>query len=215
MNAAPRAGSGPTLTRAAALTWLVLISAATVVNHVALSRLAEQAADVPHESRVMSLEERLSGLELQIQQQGQQPAALAQAQYAADRQQLEQRLAAIEQSVSDRLPVEGLQPLEARIAQLEARQARARAAPATPARSPAPPASEPRPAEPPFTVTAMELRAGERFVSILPTGAATVGQARLLRAGESEAGWLLEAIDGRVAVFRNGSDVRRLTPSRD
>ncbi|THF64845.1 hypothetical protein E6C76_12480 [Pseudothauera nasutitermitis] len=215
MNTVPRAGARPTLMRAAALTWLVLISAATVVNHVALSRLAEQTADAPHASRVMSLEERLSGLEQQIQQQGQQPPALAQAQYAADRQRLEQRLAAIEQAVGERLPLEGLQPLEARIAKLEARQERARTAPAAASRPRAPQASAPKPTEPPFTVTALELRGGERFVSILPTGAAAVGQARLLRTGESEAGWLLEAIDGRVAVFRNGSEVRRLAPSRD
>ncbi|VFR32153.1 Methyl-accepting chemotaxis protein [plant metagenome] len=201
--------------RAAGLTWLVLISAATVVNHVALSRLAEQTADAPEEARVQALEERLSGLEQHIQQQGQQPAALAQSQYASDRQRLEQRLATIEQSVDGRLPAEALQPLETRVAQLEARQERARAAPSAPARPRAPQASAPKPADPPFTVTAMELRGGERFVSILPTGAAAVGQARLLRAGESEAGWQLEAIDGRVAVFRNGSDVRRLAPPRD
>ena len=57
----------------------------------------------------------------------------------------------------------------------------------------------------------VELRAGERFLSILPTDAAALAQARLLRAGETEAGWRLEVMEDGAAVFRHGDEVRRLT----
>lgn len=57
----------------------------------------------------------------------------------------------------------------------------------------------------------VELRAGERFLSILPADSAALAQARLLRAGETEAGWRLEVIEDGTAVFRHGDEVRRLT----
>ncbi|MCY1463692.1 hypothetical protein D9M71_816240 [compost metagenome] len=55
-----------------------------------------------------------------------------------------------------------------------------------------------------------ELRAGEPFLSILPAAADALAQVRLLRPGETEAGWHLEAIETNTAVFRHGADSRRL-----
>ncbi|MBV6791557.1 hypothetical protein [Xanthomonas euvesicatoria] len=208
-------GSAPrhaTLLRVAVITWGVLISAAALVNVVALTKLSEQAQASAPSSHVAALEGRLSELGQRIEQARQQPAALPQARYDTDRTALEQRLAAIEQALDARLPADSLQPLQARIEQLEARLA-ARPAPTASVRPRAP--AKPKPVEPPFQVIGTELRAGERFVSILRVGAGTLAQARLLRLGEDEAGWRLEAIDGATAVFRNGDRTHRLpVPAR-
>lgn len=198
--------------RAAVITWLLLISAATLVDHVVLSRLSEQAEGNAQGAQVAALESRLAELNQQIEQERQQPAALPQARYDADRQALEQRLASVEQAMGERLS-EGLLPLQRHIDQLEARLNKARQAAPTQALPRPSPAPKPKAAEPPpFRVLGLEIRGGERFVSILPAGAEALSQARLLRAGESEAGWLLESIDGRVAVFRSGNEVQRLAP---
>jgi hypothetical protein len=59
-------------------------------------------------------------------------------------------------------------------------------------------------------VIGAELRAGERFLAILPSASSALTQVRLLRPGETEAGWHLESIEGSSALFRHGDDTRRL-----
>lgn len=199
----------PMLMRAVAATCLVLISAAVVINHVTLSNLAEQARAKASSTQVRHLEERLIELTRQVSEQGQQqPTPLPQARYETERQALEQRLASLEQALNERPTTNDWLPLQSRIEQLETR-------PVISQPSSTPPVSRPRrvspkTVEPPFQVTGIELRAGERFLSILPTGATTLTQAHLLRPGETKAGWRLDAIEDGIAVFQNGNQTRRL-----
>ncbi|CAB3647923.1 hypothetical protein [Achromobacter pestifer] len=214
--------SRATLVRAAAATWLLLISIAVIINHVALTRLSEQAEGSVQVSQMTALQSRMAELGQQIDHDREQPAAVTQAGYDADRQGLEQRLASIEQAVGDRLPADGLVPLEqrldqlvARLDQLQSRQAKAKPDAPAPARAratPAPKAKAPEP--PPFTVLGVEMRGGERFVSILPVDKAAFSEARLLHPGESEDGWLLESVEAGLAVFRQGTEVHRLAVER-
>lgn len=200
------------LQRVVATTWVLLVSAATVVNVVALVKLAEQAEASAPSARVAALEGRLAELVQRLEQARQQPAALPQARYDTERRALDQRLAAMEHTLGERLAADSLQPLQDRIEQVEVRLA-TRSAAAAKARPRAP--ARPKPAEPPFQVIGAELRAGERFLSILPAGPAALAQARLLRLSEEEAGWRLEAIDGATAVFRHGDEAHRLAvPAR-
>lgn len=203
-TAQPRRG---TLLRVAAVTWVLLISAGVVINHVALTKLADQDEASAVSTRIAGLEHRLAELSQDTEQVRTQPAALPQSRYDADREAFDRRLSALEQTLGEPAAADALQPLQARIEQLEARIA-ARAAPRAPvARSVAP-------AEPPFRVAGVELRAGERFLSILPVEGDALGQVRLLRPGEEEAGWRLTAIEGDIAVFQHGTDNRRLTVPR-
>ena len=63
-------------------------------------------------------------------------------------------------------------------------------------------AAKPKVPEPPFNVVGLELRGGERFVSIASHGAVTLTDLRLLREGESIGAWQLQAIDAHAVVFR-------------
>lgn len=199
-----------TLLRVAAATWLLLISAVVVIDHVILSTRADRTEDAVPAMQLSELEAQLAELAREIEQQRQGPAALRWERYESERVALDQRLAALEQALNDR-PTVDLEPLQTRIDRLEVRLANVRSAPTAASRPPVRAPARPRPIEPSFRVIGVELRAGERFLSILPTDAAALAQARLLRAGETETGWRLEVIEDGGAVFRHGDEVRRLT----
>ena len=199
-----------TLMRAATITWLLLISATVVIDHVALSGLTAQVETSAPGLQVAVLEKRLAELTQQVELTQQQPAALPQARYEAEHQALEMRLNALEQALGSRPTAENLLPLQARIEQLEMRLSAPRPTPAATARPRVSAPAKPKTTEPPFRVIGVELRAGERFLAILPSASSALTQVRLLRPGETEAGWHLESIEGSSALFRHGDDTRRL-----
>lgn len=173
------------LLQVAAATWLLLVSAAVVVNHVSLSRLAEDARASAPAIEVALLDSRLTELELLTDSTGHELEPLTQASLDTVRQALEERLARLEQADTE--------------------------PPAAPARRP-PPAEAARPAtvEPPFRLLDIELRAGERFLSIAPADSRSLAAVRVLRLGETESGWRLESLEGRTATFLFNGQARRL-----
>jgi len=198
------------LLRVAASTWLLLMSATVLIDHVSLSKLADQAETRAPGAQVAVLESRVTELWQTVEQLKQRPAPLPQANYQADRRALGLRLTEIEQALGERLTADSLQALQARVSQLEARSAPRltnRVAPSARATAPA----RSRPAEPTFQVIGAELRAGEHFLSILPADATALAHIRLLRTGEEEGGWRLDAIDGDTAVFQQTGETRRVS----
>lgn len=65
-------------------------------------------------------------------------------------------------------------------------------------------------ATPPFQVSGLELRGAERFLAIRPNGADGLSAIRLMRVGEAESGWQLEALEPQSALFRFEQNTRRL-----
>ncbi|TVO63302.1 hypothetical protein [Denitromonas ohlonensis] len=198
------------LLHVAAATWVLLVSATVVIDHVALSNLADESKDRTPAMRIAVLEGRLDDLAQQLDQHRQRPTALPQTRYESERRALDQRIAAVEAALGEHPTTDALQSLLARLERIEARLATARPTPSASVRPRAPTPVKPRPVEPAFRVIGVDLRAGERFVAILPTNTAALEQVRLLRPGEAEAGWRLEAIEGGTAVFRHGDETRRL-----
>lgn len=199
------------LLHVAAITWAVLISAAVIVNHVSLSGLTEQSNASAPSVQVAALENRVAELGQQVEQlQQQQPAALPQTRFEAERQAQGKRLASIEQALGERLTAESLDPLRTRIEQLEAQREKPRQAAPTPTRTRKTPPAKPKAAELPFKVIGPELRGGETFIAILPADSATPSSTRVLHPGETESGWRLETIEGRTAVFHHGAQVLRV-----
>ncbi|HEE4993077.1 TPA: hypothetical protein R7I52_004178 [Klebsiella pneumoniae] len=198
------------LLRVATITWALLISAGAVVNHVALSNLATQAGGSAQSTQVAALETQLAELGQQLEAQRQQPSTLTTAQFETERQAIDQRVSRIEQALGERLTAESLSPLQRRIEQLEARLAKAAQVAPTPTRTRKNQATKPKVAAPPFKVIGLEMRGGERFLSILPMGAAASPLTGVLRPGETEAGWRLETIEDHTAVFQNGGQVLRV-----
>ncbi|GKS83664.1 hypothetical protein AVMA1855_05950 [Acidovorax sp. SUPP1855] len=198
------------LLRAAAITALVLTSVIAVIDHVALSRLSERTSAGPRASQIASLENRLAELAQQIESVQQQPPAMTQADFEEARSAIAQRLAEVDQAIAERPPAPDLSPLQSRIEQLEERLNTSARAAMQPPPSPGAPPPPPKASVPPFQVIGSEVRGGERFLTILPQNASAPSQARVLRPGDVESGWRLEAIENRTAVWEHQGEVRRL-----
>ena len=197
------------LLKAAAMAWLLFISAAVIIDHVALSRLTDDIQSNTLEPRLTLLDHRLSELAQHVEDVLDQPEPVTPADIAVIHQALEARLADMEQAVSTHADIA---PLESRLDQFEARLQEARRTllpAASPLQRPAP--AKPIVTEPPFLVLSIELRGGERFLSIAPTDPQSLAEARVIRPGETVGGWLLEAINGNTVVFRVDCQARQLT----
>jgi len=200
------------LLKAAAMAWLLFISAAVIIDHVALSRLTDDIQSNTLEPRLTLLDHRLSELAQRVEDALDQPEPITSADLAAIYQPLEARLTDLEQVVSTHADIADIAPLESRLDQFEARLQQARRTPppaAPPVQRPAP--AKPIVTEPPFQVLSIELRGGERFLSIAPTDPQSLAETRVVRPGETVGGWLLEAINGNTAVFRVDGQARPLT----
>ena len=111
-----------TLLRVAAATWLLLISAVVVIDHVILSTRADRTEDAVPAMQLSEFEAQLAELAREIEQQRLGPAALRWERYESERVALDQRLAALEQALNDR-PTVDLESLQTRIDRLEVRLA--------------------------------------------------------------------------------------------
>lgn len=193
----------------AAAVWLLLTSTLAVVNSVGLTRLTEQAEASAQDAQVQALGLRLADLEQQVDADRRRPAPLGQAEFATAQQVLDERIARIEAAQSaDSLAID-LQTLQARVHGIETRLEKARKTTTVAARR-APEATKPAVPVPPFQVVGVELRGGERFLSVAPMAATSLGSVRLLREGDADGGWHLQSIEARTAVFRVDGQVQRL-----
>ncbi len=195
-------------------TWLSLISLVVIVDHVALSRLAEDSQANAQSARIAVLEQTLSEWGQRVDAIERRPEALTREGFVDVRRAIEERLARVEQSAADHAAANELALLKERVDRLEARVVSTRQAPtpqAAPTPRPAPAESaRPRIAEPPFRLLGAELRAGERFLSIAPAGSRSLTEVRVLRPGESLDGWRFDSLDARTAVFSFEGQVRQL-----
>lgn len=196
----PDGAGHPRWLKIAAGVWLVLVSAIAIVDSVGLSRLIEQSRSSAQDAQMQALATRISDLEHQAEAAKRQPKPVVQGDFDAARQALEERLAHVEQAQATDAHGDDIKALQARVGVLEARL-KSRALSATTSRKTAETA-KPKVPEPPFNVVGLELRGGERFVSIASRGATALTDLRLLREGESIGAWQLQAIDAHAVVFR-------------
>lgn len=193
----------------AAAVWLLLTSTLAVVNSVGLSRLSEQAEASAQDAQVQALGLRLAELEQQAEVDRRRPEPLSQAEFATAQQALDERITRIEAAQSAENLAIDLQTLQARVHGIENRLEKARQATAVSARR-SPEATKPAVPVPPFQVVGVELRGGERLLSVAPMAATSLGSVRLLREGDAESGWHLQSIEARAAVFRVDGQMQRL-----
>jgi len=195
-------------TKIAAGVWLALVSVLAIVNSVALSRLAEQDRSAAQDAHVQALVSRVGDLERQAEAAGRQPKAVAQADFEAARQALDARLAQLEQVQATQTPTGDLDALRSRVSEIEHRLKKATST-STASRSPVEP-TPPKVPEPPFKVLGVELRGGQRFLSVSAPNASSVLDVWLLREGDTAGAWHLQAIEPRAAVFRVDGQTQRI-----
>ena len=147
---------------------------------------------------MQALNTRVAELEQQAAASKNQPKPVTQPDFEAARKALDERLTQVEQAQAADAHAGDLQALQARMGDLEARMKRT-AAPA-----------KPKVPEPPFNVVGVELRGGERFLSVTAPKASSVLDVWLLREGDAVGAWHLLAIEARAAVFRVDGQTQRL-----
>ena len=198
-------------------TWILLISAITVADHVQFSRSINDRPASVDPARVARLERRVAALQGTVTALEHQPVPVRAAAYQAGEQAQNAQLSQIEDSLTDVVHTAGLTSLTRHVNQLRVEVWRLRhPLPPHPqsladARERIPSVSHRRIGEPPpFEVLGTELRGGEEFLAVAPRDAHSLSQARVLRAGESDGDWTLESIEGRTAVFKRGEQLRRM-----
>lgn len=190
----------PRWPKIAAAAWLLFVSVLAVVNSVGLSRLAEQSRTSVQDARVQAIATRIGDVEQQVGAIKGQPKPIPRTDFDSARQALEERLSHIEEAQSADARAGDVQTLQVRVGEIEARLKKAQRS-AVASRHAAE-AAKPQPLEPPFNVVGLELRGGERLLSIMMPGATSLSDLRLLREGDSAGAWQLQSIEAHTAAFR-------------
>jgi len=195
-------------------TWLIGLSAAVLVSFRMTPRLAQQDQLVAVQQQQRALDERLAALVENSQALRAQPPAATAATLQDTREALEARLAPLEQAMSTQVTAADLAALRTEIEQIRTRQTALQTPVAARPRTTQPTATPPQEQPIPFRVIGVELRAGERSVSVVPLAPSSpppsADQIQPVLVGESVGAWRLEVIDGQTAVFRAGEQIRRL-----
>lgn len=200
----------------AALTLLVL-GIVLGVGHVRLSRLEKSVRAREHASEVTQLSSRYASLASDVRSLKTAPRAASEASISTLKAQWEERWSSLEGSVLACASAHDLVDLTARMDVFEMRLSRALRKPTTSTAAPTPAgsahsvSSPPAKLDPPFLPLGIELRGGERFLSIVPAGASSIAKARALRPGDREGNWILERLERDVAEFRVEGQMQRLS----
>jgi hypothetical protein len=212
------AGSGRRTAAAvmAALAFLVL-GVLVGVDHARLSRLEKSIRASEHASELARLSSEYASLASEVRSLRTAPRAVTEASFNTLKAQWDERLSALEDGALASATAHDLAALTDRMGVIETRLQRAprkptpRAVPSVAPGSASSTSSPPAKLDPPFLPLGIELRGGERFLSIVPAGASSIAQARALRPGDREGNWILERLERNVAEFRVEGQIQRLS----
>lgn len=199
----------------AALT-LVLFGIVLGNVHARLVRVERSTHSNEQPAELAQLSSRYTALARDVQDLKTAPRADSEASIATLKADWEPRLSALENDALTTLATaQEVALLTERIETLETRPSRTLRKP-TSAAAPSVASSTagsslPAQLNPPFVPLGIELRGGERFLSILPASASSIAKARVLRPGDREENWILERLDRDAAQFRIDGQLQRLS----
>ncbi|QWT42231.1 hypothetical protein [Dickeya dadantii] len=193
--------------------WLSVLTVFIGLSYRAIADLAERKQVDASMQQIHVLEESVT--ELADSMQALQTHTLPASTTALRKlqQDLENRLAQIEQMQENQASTQSVQTLRDELERLKSQQAVARPSPSTAHRTASPTATTPRKIPFPFRILGLELRAGQRMVSLAPiSGKLSSNQIQLVSLGETVDQWRLDAIEGDTAIFSSAGQTRRLAP---
>lgn len=196
------------LTRMVVVAWLTLLSIALVVLAVSLARLDEQRRQDAPDAQIAELQTRALELEAFRASVEAAPAVVTESDFQQVRDHWQQQWDTLTQSQQDPANATDLAALQSRLDALVQQINTAKPV----ANKPRPRAAKPRatPTAPTFQLLAIESRGGEQFLAIQPNDTTGLAAVRMLRVGDAEGRWQLEALESRSALFRVGQQTRRL-----
>ncbi|KFX02484.1 hypothetical protein KP22_18505 [Pectobacterium betavasculorum] len=192
--------------------WLGVLTALAILNYRATADLVKREQVDASQQQVQVLEGRLTELADSIQALEARPVPASTTALRSMQQSLETRIAQMEQTQENYASTQVVQTLRDELAQLKSQQtATTQNAPTTTSRTTNPAVTAPRKMPFPFRILGLELRAGQRMVSIAPaSGESAPAQIQVVLPGETVNQWRLETIDGDTAIFSRAGQTRRL-----
>ncbi|MBQ4762008.1 hypothetical protein F9U43_04595 [Pectobacterium versatile] len=193
--------------------WLGVLTALAVLNYRATANLVKREQVDASLQQVQVLEGRLTELADSIQALEARPVPASATALRSMQQSLETHIAQMEQTQENYASTQVVQTLRDQLAQLKSQQTAAtQNAPTTTSRTTNPTVTAPKKMPFPFRILGLELRAGQRMVSIAPaSGEPAPAQIQLVLPGETVNQWRLETIDGDTAIFSRTGQIHRLT----
>lgn len=197
--------------------WLLVLSVLVGFDHVQIEQRMKAHPPDAQAAKLTDLEGELTALQLVISAIQRQPTPVRATEFEGFERAESEQLTHIETSLTDVVHVAEITPLEQQLNHLAAEVWRLRH-PLPPrtqsAAHVAPPSSgeesQTAGVPPPFTILGAELRGGADFLTVAPREAHSLFEIRVLRPGETDGGWKLDAIEGRAAVFETAGRLQRV-----
>jgi hypothetical protein len=198
--------------RVAAFLCLATLSTIVLVDHIRVRSSQTEEAKARIQDAA-ALDHKLGAIDRRLDSIAQQPPSVSESRFASSSRTLDARLARIEQALAMTSARQDLAALNERVTTLETRVKSQVSRPSTRSTDHTQPIhQQAEPSEPPpFTPIGTEMRGGVQFLSLMPPGAHSSSEIRLLQCGDSEGDWMLEAIEGKSAVFRIHGRTERIT----
>jgi len=193
----------PALTRVIAFAWLAILTVLAALDYIVVRDALHDPQRSADREAIAATRHELNGIASRLESfAAQNPGS--QATLASSQQGIEQRLTQLSREITARVPAEDFQSLRDRVQAVEKQAMTARRSvprpPSTNTTVAAPVQKLPL-LQPPFSIIGIELRGSQRFLSIAPFGATAIGELRMLRPGDSESGWRLDALGDKTAQF--------------
>lgn len=184
--------------------WFVALSAALITLAITAKRMNTQHQQDAPDAQIAQLQARIEMLEAFKSEQVNAPAAVAENEF----QQLRERWQRRWDSLSTFVRNANLESVKTRLDALEQKVDTHKPTALPPRQR----AENTRSASaiPTFRPLGIELRGGQRFLAIRPTGANNLEQIRLLQIGDTEGRWQLKTLGPGSAGFRVGDHIRQL-----
>ncbi|MEI7181952.1 hypothetical protein WCT96_01340 [Pectobacterium carotovorum] len=181
------------------------------LSYRAIANLAEREQVDASVRQVRVLEASMAKLADSMQALEARPVPASVTALRGMQQNLETRIDHIEQMQENQAFTQAVQTLRDELERLKSQQAVARPSPPTTHSTTSPTATTPRKILFPFRILGLELRAGQRMVSLAPaSGKLSSTQIQLVSLGETVGQWRLDAIEGDTAIFSRAGQTRRL-----
>lgn len=196
---------------------LVALFAYLAREHNRLTEIHASSTQHASQAEIKALQGSVDTLQEQLKSILQQPAAVTVDRFDTANEQLIARLSDVERTAKLAAPADAVKSLDDQVRGLTEQIAKIRRVSAPPrtgtdsARPVQPVPAAAAVPDPPFTPLTIESRGNEQFLVVVPAGSRSVADARLLRVGDTEQGWLLQRIGARVAEFRIDGQLRRIT----
>ncbi|WP_372178629.1 hypothetical protein ACCQ23_10175 [Xanthomonas axonopodis pv. phyllanthi] len=189
---------------------VLALGIATAFNTARLSHMERETQSKNLDAEMQTLADSVAQLRGSYDAAQRRPPSVTEAAFSAAQQAIGERIIRLEQAQAGAAKTEDLAALAARTDALQSQMAARLSAVRKPRASDASVPKPLPPSPPPFVLLGTELRGGVPFLAIVPTNGTSPAEVRLLREGDQERGWRLEAIERDTAQFTVGEQVRRL-----